>query len=371
MKVSTLRAKSFVVLIALSLLTSCTQLPDLKPFADATTRMAGAMRQGYAQTEGLLIRAELDSPRINELRARWDSTKKAINAIVAYSDALAALADAGNKGEESAGALISSLEGVQTAVGALLPGLPNVPATVTTVFRKINGVVAKLRARKALKEAVNDADEALNATATILSLNFQELARLNRAAGQEILNKLEFDHNTLRDYHDGLAAEKNQITPVLTKMLDYQNKDKESTRPTILRDLRNADPAFASDLDAATQALGGGATPAQTEALTLAHLRRRQKHWDERVSYLQGELDRIAPEYDAYQAKKAEIKEVIKNAGPAFSGTVIETWASTHSGLKSALAKKQRVTISELTSVVNELIEIAQTVGKEKANGKD
>jgi hypothetical protein len=369
MRTFTLRAKCLVICLTLSLLSACAELPDLKPFADATARMATAMQGGYTQTESLLVRTGVGDAKVGELRARWEPTRKAVNAMVAYSDALAALADAGTKGEESAGALISSLEGVRDAFGALVPGIPGgVPATIITAFQKINGVVARLRARKALKEIVTDADESLAAAATILSLNFRDLARINRAAGQEILNKLEFDNNALRDYHNGLTGEMNRITVVLTKILDYQNKDKENVRPLILADLKNADKDLSAQIDAGVSTLPASAMASDRDALTLSLVKRRQLFWDERVKYLQGELNRTAPDYDAYQAQRAEIKALLAPNALDFSGTVIETWASAHSNLKSALAQRQRVTVAELLSVVNELESFAK---KEKTNGTD
>jgi hypothetical protein len=349
-------------------------LPDLKPFADATTAMASAMRQGYAQTEGRLARAGAGDARLKELRDRWEPTRKAVVAIVAYSDALAALGDAGAKGEESAGALISSLEGVQQAVGALIPGLPAIPAGVTTAFRKINGVIAKIRARRALKEVVGEADDALRAAADILSLNFRSLSEINRSAAVELRAKLAADNFALRSYHDSLAGELRATTVVLTHLLDYQSKDKIASRDTTVAALRAADADFASQLDARLRAVGDAATPAQKDAVTLAVVVKRQSDWDARVKYLQGEMDRIAHAYDAYVAELAALREAEKNDPIAFSGTVIEAWAAAHSGLRSALGSKQRLTLSELTSAVNELVELAEALkkdSKEEKNGKD
>ena len=369
MKPKTVRAKCLIICLAASLLAACAELPDLKPFSDATTRMATAMQGGYAQTETLLIRTGVGDAKVNELRARWEPTRRAVGAMVAYADALAALADAGTKGEASAGALISSLEGVRDAVGALVPGVPGgIPATVITAFQKINGVVARLRARKALKEVVNEADESLSAAATILSLNFRDLAHINRAAAQEILNKLEFDNNALRDYHNGLTAEMNRITVVLTKILDYQNKDKENVRPLVLADLKNADKDLAAQIATGISTLPATATATDRDALALSLVKRRQSFWDDRVKYLQSELNRTAPDYDAYQKQKADIKALLAPGALDLSGTVIETWASAHSNLKAALAQRQRVTVAELLSVVNELESFAK---KEKGNGTD
>lgn len=361
------RAKSLAICLALSLLSACAELPDLKPFSDATARMAQAMSQGYAQTESLLIRTGVGDAKVGELRARWEPTRKAINAMVAYADALAALADAGAKGEEAAGALLSSLEGVRDAVGALVPGIPGgVPATIITAFQKINGVVARLRARRALKETVNDADESLAAAAAILSLNFRDLARIYRAAGQEVFDKLEFDNNALRDYHASLTVEMSHITIILTAILDYQNRDKESSRPATLNALRNADHDLAAQIDTGVSTLPASATASDRDALTLAILKRRQSFWDERVKYLQGELNRTAPDYAAYQAQRAEIKSLLAPNALDLSSTAIETWASAHANLKAALAQKQRVTVAQLLSVVNELESLAQ---KEKTDG--
>lgn len=369
MRTFPLRAKCLVICLTLSLLSACAELPDLKPFADATARMADAMQGGYSQTESLLVRTGVGDAKVGELRARWEPTRRAVNAMVAYSDALAALADAGSKGEESAGALISSLEGVRDAVGALVPGIPGgIPATIITAFQKINGVVARLRARKALKEIVNDADESLGAAATILALNFRDLGRINRAAAQELLNKLEFDNNALRDYHTSLTAEMGRITIILTGILDYQNKDKENVRPATLSSLRNADKDLAAQIDTGLTTLPASATTTDKDALTLSIIKRRQSFWDDRVKYLQGELNRTAPDYDAYQKQKADIKALVAPNALDFSGTVIETWASAHSNLKSALAQRQRVTVAELLSVVNELEAFAK---KEKTNGTD
>ena len=371
MKAIRFRAQGLAVLVSLSLLSGCTQLPDLKPFADATAAMAGAMRQGYTQTEAMLTRAGVDSAQVRTLQARWEPTRKAVNAMVAYSDALAALGDAGNKGEESAGALISSLEGVQQAVGALIPGLPAIPTSITAAFRQINGVIAKIRARRALKEVIVEADDALRAAADILSLNFRSLAEINRSATIEVRAQLAEKNFALRSYYEGLAAELQQSNLTLALILDYQNKDKAGAKSATVERLRGLDKGVASQLDARLGALGPDATAEQRDAITLTVLRNRQTALDERVKYLDGERARIDPEYAAYASQLAALKTLEKTNPVAFSATVIETWAGTHSGIRSALTRKQRVTVSELISVVNELVELTEGLKKENQNGSD
>jgi hypothetical protein len=96
--------KALPVLLCAAVLVAC-RIPDLKPFSDATAEMVTVLRQGFEQTRVSMINAAetaSDSApfqsRLNQLDERWKPTRKALSALVAYSDSLAVVAEAGKKG---------------------------------------------------------------------------------------------------------------------------------------------------------------------------------------------------------------------------------------------------------------------------------
>src|SRR5215211_501653 len=226
-----LKTKLVTLLVISSLLCACTSIPDIQPFANATATMATALNKGFAHTENQLSVLQAENPDLEneaqkslaELRKRWKPSKEAINALVAYTDSLAALANAGKTGKEAANKLTNSFEGLYNAVAQLIP-IPVLPGAVKTAFDAIgavNGVIARMRAKKALKEAAEEAAPAVKTIAEVLAANFQELGNLSQAAGNAAAEAYRNKHHGVLDYHQTLVDNETAITSILARMNRY------------------------------------------------------------------------------------------------------------------------------------------------------
>lgn len=336
-KLSTKITQSIVLMMIVLMVSSCRiSIPAVKPLADNTAKMSTAIGTAYTNTETLLAQTDIDDKKLKELEKAWEPTKKALVALVAYSDSLAALADAGAKGKEGAQALADSLNSL---IGAVQPiaSIPTIPATVVNAFKAINSIVASMRARKALKEAVGDAEPAIETISEIITYNLKELKNINETAGTKILTDLRLKNQGLSNYYESLSVDNNRTMQILTLILDYQNKrDLE-----VLNQIKKLDPALpmsASDVD----------------------LEKRQKQLIDRGKELRMEFDRIDPEYKIFKAKENEVEDTKLKGNQVLGKSVlaVEAFSKAHSELKTALNTKSRLTIAELVSIVEEIAEI-------------
>src|SRR6185369_3941805 len=197
----------------------------------ATADMATALNKGFAQTVDHVSVLQAENPdledqtkaTLSELRKRWKPSKEAINALVAYTDSLAALANAGKTGKEAANKLTDSFQGLYTAVAQLvpLPGLPEGLATAFNAIGAVNGVIARMRAKHALKDAAEEAAPAVKTIADVLAANFEQLGNLSQAAGKTAKAAYKNKHHGVLDYHQALVANETTITSILSRMNRY------------------------------------------------------------------------------------------------------------------------------------------------------
>ena len=391
MKNPQLKAKLITVVVLISLLCACTSIPDIQPYANATASMATALNKGFAHTENQLALLQAENPDLQdeakttlvELRKRWKPSKQAINALVAYTDSLAALANAGKTGREAANKLTNSFEGLYNAVAQLFP-IPALPAGISTVFKAIgaaNGVIARMRAKKALKEAAAEAAPAVQTIAEVLAANFQELEFLSQAAGNAAAEAYRNKHHGVLDYHQTLVNNETANTSVLSRMNRYyglphevraqaervrqanSNGEGNQNALRILNDL----PVALDGVLRQIVALDPGLRPPITAAEAVDKLEARQEVLLEKSKTNREELARIDPYYQTVTARILAIDEATRSGTELFGKgqEAIKAWARAHEDLKLALEKKQGLTFRELESIVREIIEI---FNKEKAN---
>jgi hypothetical protein len=81
--------------LVLGLLTwsGCATLPSITPFSEQTERMVTGINGGYTATQ--LSLAAVSEPQAKTLAKAWAPTATALTGIVAYSQALTAVATAG------------------------------------------------------------------------------------------------------------------------------------------------------------------------------------------------------------------------------------------------------------------------------------
>lgn len=391
MKHPLIKAKLITIVVMCSLLCACTSIPDIQPYADATANLATALNKGFAHTENQLSLLQAENPdlqgeagsTLRELRKRWKPSKEAINALVAYTDSLAALANAGKTGKEAANKLTSSFEGLYNAVAQLVP-FPALPAGVHTAFNAIgavNGVIARMRAKRALKEAAEEAAPAVKTIADVLAANFQELANLSAAAGNAAAAGYRNQHHGVLDYHQTLVDNETTITSILSRMNRYYGMPAEMrAKAERVRQANNGTGAADARriLEKLPEAMNGvffqivaldPGLPKEIPAdQTVKALEARQKELLAKSKVNRDELSRIDPEYQAVTAKLVAIDEATRSGALLFSKgqDAIKAWARSHEDLKLALEKKQGLTFRELVSIVQEIVD---AFSKEKTNG--
>ncbi|HEU4871813.1 MAG TPA: hypothetical protein VFT44_01855 [Pyrinomonadaceae bacterium] len=392
MKHPLLKAKLITIVVMCSLICACTSIPDIQPYADATANLATALNKGFAHTENQLSVLQAENPDLElqaqttliELRKRWKPSKEAINALVAYTDSLAALANAGKTGKEAANRLTSSFEGLYNAVAQLVP-IPGLPAGVQTAFNAIgaiNGVIARMRAKRALKEAAEEAAPAVKTIADVLAANFQELANLSAAAGNAAAAGYRNKHHGVLDYHQTLVDNETTITSILSRMNRYyglpaevrakaervRQANNNGTGAAEARVILEKLPAAMNGVFFQIVALDPGLPNEIPADQTVKALEARQKELLAKSKVNRDELSRINPEYQAVTAKLVAIDDATRSGTQLFGKgqEAIRAWAKSHEDLKLALEKKQGLTFRELVSIVQEIVD---AFSKEKTNG--
>lgn len=391
MKHPLIKAKLVTIVVMCSLLCACTSIPDIQPYADATANLATALNKGFAHTENQLSVLQAENPdlegqakaTLDELRKRWKPSKEAINALVAYTDSLAALANAGKTGKEAANKLTSSFEGLYNAVAQLVP-IPGLPAGVATAFNTIgavNGVIARMRAKKALKEAAEEAAPAVKTIADVLAANFQDLANLSAAAGHAAAAGYRNKHHGVLDYHQTLVDNETTITSILSRMNRYYGlpaatrakaervrQANNGTGAAEARRILEKLPEVMNGVFFQIVALDPGLPSEIPADQTVKALEARQKELLAKSKVNRDELSRIDPEYQAVTAKLVAIDDATRSGAQLFSKgqEAIKAWAKSHEDLKLALEKKQGLTFRELVSIVQEIVD---GFSKEKTNG--
>lgn len=340
----------FCWLPLLLLLVGClATIPEIKPFADKTAEMATAMNKGYAQAEVSLTQAE-DAADVKNLQERWTPTKKTLSTLVAYTDSLAAIADAGNKGSDSAKAVAASLNSLITAVNPLV-GLAQLPEQAIKTMEAIYSYVAKVRARENMSKAVGEAQPAIEQIANILAKNFDDLERLYIAAGTEQERRLLDSNKELYDYHRSLTRQRKVITATLTNILDYQNQaGVEALKEAMKQDVPLKEAVELACMKEQISTCKNAPSVAEE----------RQNKLLVKWRTLQGELDRIAPEYNTYVANEAALKDQIASGKLVIkkSREAILAWRNTHAQLEGVLEQKQRMTIQELATVIKDMVDV-------------
>ena len=301
-------------------------LPDIRPFAEQTTKMSSAVGNAYTRTETLLLETKIDNETAKNLKKSWAQTRQTLNAVVVYSSELAALADTGRKGSEAADGVANAL---QRLIGVV--GLGRIPENFIEAFKELNKTVAAIRARKSLKDAVGEAHPAIIVISQIVACNLDNLDNISQSAGLKIAtDAITTNDQSVLNYYNALSRAENRALEILENILDYQVNKKEN----VLNQLKQLD-----------------------QALTKDNLEQREKHWKERSKVIQAEVNRYLSKYQTYIAKETKIKDRTKNAVEIIrkSRSAVEMWALAHGQLKRVLDEEKQMNIVEYASVIQDV----------------
>jgi hypothetical protein len=207
-----------VALTTLLLSLAGCQTPDLKPFADSTASMNTAVKEG----QKLFIR-ELETIKaadkeatyvdkaLNDFTNNWKLRIDVMNAMVEYSEQLAAVADSPRQRAENTKAIADAIGHVAQAFGPYGEAVNG----VLDIGRKLDGLVAQVRAARTLQKAVQKADPIISNVVEVLLKDFQAMENTLRVERQALPGILRTPHS------DALEARKKLLKqmPDLYKQL--------------------------------------------------------------------------------------------------------------------------------------------------------
>ncbi len=364
------KPKSATATLLILALAAC-GIPDLKPFGDATAEMASVLGAAYSKTQSALHLAAATSRKTQAftdasqtLDKNWALTHKAIAALVDYSDSLAALAEAGKKGQETVARLTGAVSNLASSVGAL----PLAPAAMEIV-KLVGGKIIELKAEKDIRKAVVHATEAVNLLAPILRQNFIDLAATHDAAVDAWRANVLVDTSAVINYHESLVAEEQRLQYLLTLILQYQSAPdrlrykaalaRAGGRPERATQIENSIPEEmrdnlialkASDTTLAALDPASSSAPATVEA--------RQRQLMELINAQRKEIAVVEPKFQAAAAERARVEEAQQNGDAILNkaADAIDAWQSAHKSLRATVDKQQsRPSIAQLVSILKEI----------------
>lgn len=241
--------KTFVLTLFGGLLLAGCTTPDLKPFADSTA----GLHQATVQTRDI-IKAELREFKKAELFSdasvlrdaetvipnSFDARIKFMEAVVAYSDSLAAIVDASKNARANAQSLGDSVKGLADAVGPYGAAV----GQAIPIFVSVAGGVEEAWAVHSLKEATKKANPIIQAGAVIMEADVLKIKSILVRNEQPYIQKLEEPYANDLTIREEIIRLRNEETK---QLLDALKKDKQgAVVATFNTNLAEYDKAMAS-----------------------------------------------------------------------------------------------------------------------------
>ena len=218
--------------LACLLTSGCTSLPDAQPFADASVRMQGAVSQSGRAVVQELRQLGWANDQASALEEAWQHRIAAVDAVVRYSNSVAAIVAAGKKGGESVSALAGSLESLASAAGIALPG-EAVIGVVTDTAKFIGAQIALVRASSSLKQALAQSQPAVDRLTAILTEDQRDLEAIMLTANSAVTSKIKFERNVEIGYLTDLESERKTLYGVI-------GESGQQSCPELTKALRNS-----------------------------------------------------------------------------------------------------------------------------------
>jgi hypothetical protein len=162
---------------------ACGTLPDLEPFASATAELQKAVSTSHDSVYNELSVLASQYPDDEEFKSfpkqfsdAWGPRITAMEALVHYSDSLAAIASAAKEGRKDAEALAGSLESLVASVGGPMGAVSS--SVGGRIAVSLYGAIQEIRASKALDKAVIAADPLVQEVSTLILQDFITLEQL-------------------------------------------------------------------------------------------------------------------------------------------------------------------------------------------------
>ena len=306
--------------------TSCGPIPSITPFSEQTDRMVSGINGGYTASQ--LSLAAVSEEQAKKLAAAWGPTATALTGIVAYSQALTAVATAGAEGSKAAGNVAEAVNGLLSSFSVAA-----IPAGVVAGFKAANEQIAKIRAKRSLHEAVGEAQPAIDDLAKILVEQLKAVAEVHNQSAQAALLGHTESQKAMVEYVVAERKAEDRILEILHAILDYQAKGAK---------------AAAEDLKAITD----------LDSLAKAdNIESREAHWMDVVKRHQAHVAPYRDRYAEYVRREDELNASRRAGAATFAKaqTAVKAWAAAHAKVKVALEKKQPPDFSAFFGAVRDV----------------
>lgn len=296
---------------------ACAELPDLTAFAGATAQMAAGVRAAGPAVAAEVQRVEGGNDIASRLTASWKERDAALDAIVQYADALAAIAGASQDHGDAIAALARSLGELADAAGYPVPG--RAAGVATDAARFVWAQVELAGSARLLADALDAAQPVVDRIAETLDADSRDGATVLRAAIENERTNLESDpaYNTAVGARETLGR---------LKRLEME---------------RLIEAAGGSEADA----------PAPGTMERLARL-------DALIASNNAELAPIEARLNGLDARGLAVQRLVEASGDS-----IRRWAAVHRELAAAVRSRRPVDVGSLVAAVVEIRDLVKKAG--------
>jgi hypothetical protein len=306
-----------VLLFATWVLTGCHSLPDVQPFADATSKLrhtvASTGDNAVNQLSGQATLNEGDTNAVQlakDLRQNWDKRNQVMAALDDYAAALTGVVQAGNSGADTAQAVGKAVGELANSLNVAFPGGGTAASSVTQLASDLFAIAAREWAAHVLAERLKELDPVIQSVAAVLAIDLGNLESITWAARMNALTQLASSNSDLARIND-LKRRRLQAS---SDLLHTQSLDE---RLKLLQEIEQA-------LEMATK------TPGYAD-------------------YLKG----IADVERAADEQRAILEQAV---------LLIHAWAGAHHQMLLAVEQKRAPSLQELVQVANDLQEVYKQI---------
>lgn len=203
--------------------------PDLQPFADATSAMAGSTRKAGEIARSQLQRGEAVRPTgansLKDFDESWKVRREALDHIEAYATSLAALGTASANAKANMGQAFSALKTLASKV----PGYGEAFNAANDLVISIGQSAIELKAYRDMSQFVSAADPIVQSVVTNLDKDLRLLKTLYHSQASAQLRAVKDQAEPSQTYYRKLAAAREGLRKEGAEILANQGNQEKLT----------------------------------------------------------------------------------------------------------------------------------------------
>jgi hypothetical protein len=318
------------VLAAAFVLSGCHTLPDVQPFADATSKLhhtiASSGDEAVSQirligekNSGTVSNAtEVANNLANRLAADWEARKKVMEGLDAYASALTAVVQSGNEGAKNARAVGDAVSNLASSLNIAFPGGGTASASVTQLASDLFAIAAREWAAHVLIQRLTELDPKIKQVAQLLATDLANIKNIEWAAKAQALATL--------------ANGSPDVVKVNTLI---------SRRTTAAQDVLHA-PLVSSP-----------AQPGLSDRINVLHAVNEVLDLETKSAGYTNYLASVAAVERAYQDQSAILDQAV---------LLLHAWAGAHHQMLVAVQEKRPPSLQELSQIASDLQEVYKQI---------